>query len=220
MTSILKEIYSKCLALENDISTEITKIIDNTFPINTIDRVKQKIKESLENYNNSIELLNMSIEKGKISKEQKDFWKKKAEYFISSRKNLNKRLEDCVYNIKKKNQRYKLNFDDDNNLEFGQNINNLEREKQSLISTLKMTTEIEANSINVNNELSNQLLSLSNIGGKINQIFQKMTGSYKDSSWIKQRGQNDKYLCLALGCLTIFIIGFTYLYLRPKIRGK
>ena len=220
MTSILKEIYYKCFALENDISNEITKIIDNTFPINTIDRVKQKIKESLENYNNSIELLNMSIEKGKISKEQKDFWKKKAEYFISSRKNLNKRLEDCVYNIKKKNQRYKLNFDDDNNLEFGQNINNLEREKQSLISTLKMTTEIEANSINVNNELSNQLLSLSNIGGKINQIFQKMTGSYKDSSWIKQRGQNDKYLCLALGCLTIFIIGFTYLYLRPKIRGK
>ena len=220
MTSILKEIYSKCFALENDISNEITKIIDNTFPINTIDRVKQKIKESLENYNNSIELLNMSIEKGKISKEQKDFWKKKAEYFISSRKNLNKRLEDCVYNIQKKNQRYKLNFDDDNNLEFGQNINNLEREKQSLISTLRMTTEIEANSINVNNELSNQLLSLSNIGGKINQIFQKMTGSYKDSSWIKQRGQNDKYLCLALGCLTIFIIGFTYLYLRPKIRGK
>ena len=220
MTTILKEMYSKCLALENDISQQISKIIDNSFPVNTIDRVKQKIKESLENYNNSIELLNMSIEKGKISKEQKDFWKKKAEYFISSRKNLNKRLEDCVYNIKKKNQRYKLNFDDDNNLEFGQNINNLEREKQSLISTLKMTTEIEANSINVNNELSNQLLSLSNIGGKINQIFQKMTGSYKDSSWIKQRGQNDKYLCLALGCLTIFIIGFTYLYLRPKIRGK
>ena len=220
MTSILKEIYSKCFALENDISNEITKIIDNTFPINTIDRVKQKIKESLENYNNSIELLNMSIEKGKISKEQKDFWKKKAEYFISSRKNLNKRLEDSVYNIKKKNQRNKFNLDDDNSLEFGQNINNLEREKQSLISTLRMTTEIEANSINVNNELSNQLLSLSNIGGKINQIFQKMTGSYKDSSWIKQRGQNDKYLCLALGCLTIFIIGFTYLYLRPKIRGK
>ena len=220
MTSILKEIYSKCFALENDISNEITKIIDNTFPINTIDRVKQKIKESLENYNNSIELLNMSIEKGKISKEQKDFWKKKAEYFISSRKNLNKRLEDCVYNIKKKNQKYIFNLDDDNNLELGENINNLEREKQSLASTLRMTTEIESTSTNVNNELSNQLLSLGNIGGKINQIFHKMSGSYKDSSWIKQRGQNDKYLCLALGCLTIFIIGFTYLYLRPKIRGK
>ena len=48
MTSILKEIYSKCVAQENDISKEITKIIDNSFPIDTIDRVKQKIKESIE----------------------------------------------------------------------------------------------------------------------------------------------------------------------------
>lgn len=220
MSSVLKEMYSKCLALENDISKEISKINDNAFHINTIDRVKQKIKESLENYNNSIQLLNLSIEKEKISNEQKDIWRKKAEYFIASRKNLNKRLEDCVYNIKKKNQKYIFNLDDDNNLELGENINNLEREKQSLASTLRMTTEIESTSTNVNNELSNQLLSLGNIGGKINQIFHKMSGSYKDSSWIKQRGQNDKYLCLALGCLTIFIIGFTYLYLRPKIRGK
>ena len=211
MTTILKEMYSKCLALENDISQQISKIIDNSFPVNTIDRVKQKIKESLENYNNSIQLLNLSIEKEKISKDQKDFWRKKAEYFIASRKNLNKRLEDCIYNIKKKNQRNKFNFDDDNNLE---------REKQSLSSTLRMSSEIESKSLIVNDELSNQLLSLGNIGEKINQIFHKMTGSYRDSSWIKQRGQNDKYLCLALGCLTIFIIGFTYLYLRPKIRGK
>ena len=83
-----------------------------------------------------------------------------------------------------------------------------------------MSSEIESKSVIVNDELSNQLLSLGNIGEKINQIFHKMTGSYRDSSWIKQRGQNDKYLCLALGCLTIFIIGFTYLYLRPKLRGK
>ena len=177
MTTILKEMYSKCLALENDISQQ-------------------------------------------ISKDQKDFWRKKAEYFIASRKNLNKRLEDCIYNIKKKNQRNKFNFDDDNNLELGENINNLEREKQSLSSTLRMSSEIESKSLIVNDELSNQLLSLGNIGEKINQIFHKMTGSYRDSSWIKQRGQNDKYLCLALGCLTIFIIGFTYLYLRPKLRGK
>ena len=220
MTSILKEIYSKCVAQENDISKEITKIIDNSFPIDTIDRVKQKIKESIENYSNSIELLKTSIEKGNISKEEKDIWRKKTEFFIDSKKSLNKRLEDSVYNIKKKNQKYKFNFDDDNNLELGENINKLEREKQSLASTLRITTEIENNAMNVNNELSNQILSLGNIGGKINQIFHKMSGSYKDSSWIKQRGQNDKYICLALGCLTIFIIGFTYLYLRPKLRGK
>ena len=45
MTSILKEIYSKCSAQENDISKEITKIIDNIFFVYIIDRVKQKIKE-------------------------------------------------------------------------------------------------------------------------------------------------------------------------------
>ena len=219
MTSILKEIYSKCSAQENDISKEITKIIDNSFPIDTIDRVKQKIKESIENYSNSIELLKTSIEKGKISNEEKDIWRKKTEFFIDSKKSLNKRLEDSVYNIKKKNQKYKFNLDD-NNYTFGENISNLEREKQSLQTTLKLTTEIESNSITVNNELSNQLLSMGSIGDKVNKIFHLMSGSYKDTTWIKQRGKNDKCICLSLGLFTILIIGFTYFYIRPKIRGK
>ena len=219
MTSILKEIYSKCVAQENDISKEITKIIDNSFPIDTIDRVKQKIKESIENYSNSIELLKTSIEKGNISKEEKDIWRKKTEFFIDSKKSLNKRLEDSVYNIKKKNQKYKFNLDD-NNYTFGENISNLEREKQSLQTTLKLTTEIESNSITVNNELSNQLLSMGSIGDKVNKIFHLMSGSYKDTTWIKQRGKNDKCICLSLGFRTILIIVFTYFYIRPKIRGK
>mgnify|MGYP007056169421 FL=1 len=179
MSSILKEIYSKCVAQENDISKEIAKIIDNTYSIETIDRVKQKIKESLENYNNSIELLKSSIEKEKISESEKEMWRKKSEFFIDSRNNLNKRLENSVYNLKKKNQKYKFNFDSDNNLEFGENISNLERERQSLTSTLKLTTEIESNSVKVSNELSNQLLSLDNIGGKLNKIFHIMTNLFK-----------------------------------------
>ena len=219
MTSILKEIYSKCSAQENEIAKEITKIIDNIFPVDTIDRVKQKIKESIENFSYSIELLKSSIEKENISKEEKDIWRKKTEYFIESRRSLNKRLEDSVYNIKKKNLLNKFNLED-NSTHFGENISNLERERQSLTSTLKLTTEIESNSITVNNELSNQILSMSNIGGKVNQIFQLMSGSYKDTTWIKQRGKNDKCICLALGVLTILIIGFTYLYLRPKLRGR
>jgi len=219
MTSILKEIYSKCSAQENEIAKEITKIIDNIFPVDTIDRVKQKIKESIENFSYSIELLKSSIEKENISKEEKDIWRKKTEYFIESRRSLNKRLEDSVYNIKKKNLLNKFNLED-NSIHFGENISNLERERQSLTSTLKLTTEIESNSITVNNELSNQILSMSNIGGKVNQIFQLMSGSYKDTTWIKQRGKNDKCICLALGVLTILIIGFTYFYLRPKLRGR
>ena len=219
MSSILKEMYSKCVSQENDISKEIAKIIDNLYPIDTIDRVKQKIKEKLENYSNSIELLKSSIETAKISNNDKDIWRKKTEFFFDSRKNLNKRLEDSVYNLKKKNQKYKFSYDD-NDLESNSNINNLEREKQSLVSSLKISSEIEMNAINVNKELGNQILSLGNIGGKINQILQLMSGAFKDSSWIKQRGKNDKCICLILGFLTIIIIGFTYFYLRPKIRGK
>ena len=213
MASILKEIYSKCLGLENDISKEISKL--NSYPIDTIDKVKQKIDESLDNFKNSIYLLSISIEKSNISSQEKDIWKRKKDLFDSSFKNLNKRL-DNIYNIKKRNN---FNIDVKNNSEFGKNINNLSMEKQSWSSAYKMSTEIYDTTLTINNELNNQILSLSNIGGKITNIFQKMTGSYNDSTWIKQRGQNDKYICIALGILTIFIIGFTYFYLRPKLRG-
>ena len=220
MTSVLNDIYSKLLAQENDISKEINKIINNSYSVDTIDRVKEKIKDSLENYQNSINLLNISIEKSKISNDEREIWKRKADVSQESYNDLNKRIERSVYDIKKKYKKndYKFNLDDEN-LELGRNISNLQREQQSLNSTIKLSTEAYYSSINVNNELSNQILSLSNIGGKVTNIFQKITGSYNDSTWIKQRGQNDKYICLALGTLTIIIIGFTYFYLRPKIRG-
>ena len=220
MTSVLNDIYSKLLAQENDISKEINKIINNSYSVDTIDRVKEKIKDSLENYQNSINLLNISIEKSKMSNDEKEIWKRKADVSQESYNDLNKRIERSVYDIKKKYKKndYKFNLDEEN-LELGRNISNLQREQQSLNSTIKLSTEAYYSSINVNNELSNQILSLSNIGGKVTNIFQKITGSYNDSTWIKQRGQNDKYICLALGTLTIIIIGFTYFYLRPKIRG-
>jgi hypothetical protein len=220
MTSVLNDIYSKLLAQENDISKEINKIINNSYSVDTIDRVKEKIKDSLENYQNSINLLNISIEKSKISNDEREIWKRKADVSQESYNDLNKRIERSVYDIKKKYKKndYKFNLDEEN-LELGRNISNLQREQQSLNSTIKLSTEAYYSSINVNNELSNQILSLSNIGGKVTNIFQKITGSYNDSTWIKQRGQNDKYICLALGTLTIIIIGFTYFYLRPKIRG-
>ena len=220
MTSVLNDIYSKLLAQENDISKEINKIINNTYSVDTIDRVKEKIKDSLENYQNSINLLNISIEKSKMSNDEKEIWKRKADVSQESYNDLNKRIERSVYDIKKKYKKndYKFNLDEEN-LELGRNISNLQREQQSLNSTIKLSTEAYYSSINVNNELSNQILSLSNIGGKVTNIFQKITGSYNDSTWIKQRGQNDKYICLATGTLTIIIIGFTYFYLRPKIRG-
>ena len=217
MTSVLKEMYSKCLAQENEISKEISKMV--TYPIESIDKVKQKIEESLDNYNNSINLLNISIEKSNISNEEKEIWKRKKEYFEGVHNNLIKNLEDCYIKKKKKQINYNFNFENENNIELGRNINNLEREKESWNSVYKLSTEIYDQTLNVNNELNNQILSLGNIGAKVTNIFHTITGSYHDSNWIKQRGQNDKYICIALGVLTIFIIGFTYFYLRPKIRG-
>ena len=164
-------------------------------------------------------MLDISAEKSNISNDEKEIWKRKKESFETTLRSLNKRLEDSINNLIKKNQKYQFSSENDNNLELGNNINNYERERQSWTSVLKISTEIESTALNVNKELSDQLLSLGNIGGKITNIFQKITGSYHDSSWIKQRGQNDKYICLLLGILTIFIIGFTYFYLRPKIRG-
>ena len=218
MSSVLKDVYSKCLAQESDISKQLSKIM--TYPIDTIGRVKQKIEDSLENFENSINLLNISINKSDNKNEDKIYWKKKAELLESSHKNFHKRLKESIYNIRKSQQikDYKLFKDNDSNLEFGRNINNLEREKESWKNVYKLSTEMEAQSNNINKELDSQIFSMGKIGDKLNNIFDKMTGSFKDSVWIKQRGVNDKYICLFLGFLTIFIILFTYFYLRPKLR--
>lgn len=220
MSSVLNDIYSKCLAQENNISKEISKIVKNTYPINTIDRVKNKTLELLENYSSTINLLHISIENSKLSNEEKEIWYRKKECIQSEHKNLNKRLEESVYNIKKKNKKkFTLDFgDNNNNLELGQNISNLQKEKQGWNSILKMSTEIQSTAENVNSELDRQNISLSNIGGKVTTIFEKMKGSFNDTTWIKQRGKNDKLICLSLGLLTILIVCFTYFYLRPKIR--
>ena len=208
--------HSKCLAQENAISKEISKL--SKYPIDTIYKVQQKIEESLETYKDSINLLNISIDNANISNDEKEIWKRKKEIFDSSIKELNQRLIKTINNIKIKNTNY-FDFDDDNDIEFGNNISNLNREKDSWKQALKSSNETLDMTNNVNDELGSQLLSLSKIGNKVGDIFHKITGSYHDSIWIKQRGRNDKYICLGLGFLTIIIIGFTYFYLRPKIRG-
>ena len=110
MTSVLNDIYSKLLAQENDISKEINKIINNTYSVDTIDRVKEKIKDSLENYQNSINLLNISIEKSKISNDEREIWKRKADVSQESYNDLNKRIERSVYDIKRNIKKMIINL--------------------------------------------------------------------------------------------------------------
>lgn len=229
MSSILNDLYSKCLSQENDISKEISKIVNNYYPINTIDRVKTKVQDLLENFNNTINLLSLSLNNSNnnsksLITEDKEIWKSKIEIFQQSHRNFKKRLEESVSSLKKK-KKFGGGWDllgggEEASGEVGRNLSNLEREKQSWNTVLKMSTEIQSSAANVNEELERQNINLGNIGGKINTIFDKISGSFKDTTWIKQRGKNDKYICLFLGIVTILIIGFTYFYLKPKIRGK
>ncbi len=78
-TKILSELYSKCLNQENDIENEITKLINNKYPFNTIDRIKEKISEKIENFSTSIKNLSISIDITNISNNEKEIWKRKQE---------------------------------------------------------------------------------------------------------------------------------------------
>jgi len=58
--SILNELYSKCLNQETEINKEIKNLINNQYPHYAINRMKDKIKERLENFYSSINLLSKS----------------------------------------------------------------------------------------------------------------------------------------------------------------
>ena len=71
-TKILSEIYSKCLNQAKDVESEISKIINNKYPVNTIDRIKEKILEKLDNFSTSITNLLISINTSEISLNEKE----------------------------------------------------------------------------------------------------------------------------------------------------
>lgn len=221
-TKILSEIYSKCLNQAKDVESEISKIINNKYPVNTIDRIKEKILEKLDNFSTSITNLLISINTSEISLNEKEIWKRKQENLLISQKNLNKRLEDCIYTIKKKyyekNGNYKSDFK--KNIEFGKNINLLQQEKETLKHVIKISKDLENNAYNINNELETQIFSIQGINEKISNIFAKLTTSHNQTGWLIRRGRGDTFLCFFLGLLTIGIIYYTYYYVRPKIRGK
>ena len=83
-TKILSEIYSKCLNQAKDVESEISKIINNKYPVNTIDRIKEKILEKLDNFSTSITNLLISINTAAISLNEKEIWKRKQENLLIS----------------------------------------------------------------------------------------------------------------------------------------
>ena len=164
-TPITIELYSKCIKQESDISEEIAKILNGVYPVNTIDRIKTKVVEKLENFDNSITLLSRSIDNDLQSEKEKELYRKKKENLTISLKNLSKRLDDSISNFKKKHY---SSLDKQNYVMFGKNINNLQLENQSWKSVLKLSSEIEANAVNINSELDNQSFSLNGINIRYN----------------------------------------------------
>ncbi len=219
-TKILSELYSKCLNQENDIENEISKLINNKYPFNTIDRIKEKISEKIENFSTSIKNLSISIDITNISNNEKEIWKRKQENLFISKKNLNKRLEDYIFTIKKKYFQKNGNYKSFENEQFGKNINALQQENETLKTVIRISTDIENNASNINGELENQLFSMRGINDKLSNIFGKLTTSHSQTGWLIRRGKGDTFLCFFLGIITILIIYYTYYYLRPKIRGK
>ena len=219
-TKILSELYSKCLNQENDIENEISKLINNKYPFNTIDRIKEKISEKIENFSTSIKNLSISIDITNISNNEKEIWKRKQENLFITKKNLNKRLEDYIFTIKKKYFQKNGNYKSFENEQFGKNINALQQENETLKTVIRISTDIENNASNINGELENQLFSMRGINDKLSNIFGKLTTSHSQTGWLIRRGKGDTFLCFFLGIITILIIYYTYYYLRPKIRGK
>ena len=214
-TTIIGEIYSKCLKQENDISGEINKMLNGFYPVNTIDRINTKIVEKLENFSNSILLLSKSIDNDITSTNEKEIWRRKRDNMKISYTNLSRRLENCISTLRKKN------FDFSNNSNgkyFGENISTLDQEGQTWKNSLRMSKEIESMAVDVSGELDNQAFSLSNINNKITNIFQKVTTSNYYTNFMIRRGRGDTWLCLFLGVLTLIIMYICYYYLRPKVR--
>jgi paraquat-inducible protein B len=217
--SILNELYSKCLNQETEINKEIKNLINNQYPHYAINRMKDKIKERLENFYSSINLLSKSLYNSKISNDDKLLWNKKIENLILTYKNLNKRLDDCVYNLNKK-------YKDLNNLgnsyfsnEFSQNINNLQQENRGWKNVLKLSNEIENHSSILNAELDNQNNVIGKINNKVSNMVDKLVNSNALTNWLIKRGRGDTFICFFMGFLTIGILYFTYYYIKPRIKG-
>ena len=71
---ILNEIYSKCFKQSGDITSGISDIRKGVHPVGVIDKVKSKIMEKMENYEESLRMMERIIHE--YSGSEKGLWKK------------------------------------------------------------------------------------------------------------------------------------------------
>jgi hypothetical protein len=77
----INEFYSKCHKQSNDISDDINDIKKGKHPIGAIDKVKSKVLEKLDNYDESLKTMELLLQDLKES--EKEIWKKYLYFLIN-----------------------------------------------------------------------------------------------------------------------------------------
>ena len=204
----------------------------------TIDSVLKEIKKSLSKYESVIKECENNPSKKKISEAESTG--KKVEQKLKMVKTIPKNEEDSfmlesyqdLYNelnkrlkiaIKKQEKnKDKNNFNElfssssssrKNELENMENINYLDDESQSLQNSIKMSTEINTNLKNTNDELDNQSKRLNESNEKVIKTLQKMPIIGKMLGEIKYYKIREK---LIIGCVVgvVCILGLYIIFYR------
>ena len=204
----------------------------------TIDSVLKEIKKSLSKYESVIKECENNPSKKKVSEAESTG--KKVEQKLKMVKTIPKNEEDSfmlesyqdLYNelnkrlkiaIKKQEKnKDKNNFNElfsssssshKNELENMENINYLDDESQSLQNSIKMSTEINTNLKNTNDELDNQSKRLNESNEKVIKTLQKMPIIGKMLGEIKYYKIREK---LIIGCVVgvVLILGLYIIFYR------
>lgn len=72
--NLVNEFYSKCLVQKQEIDTMISEIMKGVHNIAALDKVKVKVVEKLENFEESLALSEQAL--GDLGQEEKNKWKK------------------------------------------------------------------------------------------------------------------------------------------------
>jgi len=75
VSQIVNEMYSKCFRLRQDITDGVNEIRKGIHKIGAIDKVKQKINEKIENFEESLRMMDRIILQ-LSSENEREMWKK------------------------------------------------------------------------------------------------------------------------------------------------
>lgn len=214
--NIVNEVYSKCIKQKQDITDGINEIMKGIHKSGAVDKVKFKILEKLENFEESLKMIEKVI--SELTTNQ-DIWRKKVDNLRISLSNMHKHLDEAVSLQRKRNKSDNL-FSLNKDLYSKSNSMWLHEENTSLVNASKIGADLERQALSIHNELEDQMGLIGKMFDKVNVIYRKMDVSNSISKFLVRRGRGDTYLCLFMGVITVLSIYFSYYYLRPWVRGE